>query len=161
MGDVFRSLAEKFKEAITKIVLHSDEGLITYQSHADLPIDVLRSQLKYTYQFDGEDLNLDEESEIPSDISESELVNMLTECMAIIILKNKDSKIVDAINLFNPEVKLPKPDQQRRREKKLKGKQSVAKPVEAGSVSDTSENQDNYLVVTNPYFYKLSKRSKI
>ena len=53
---------------------------------------------------------MEEESEIPSDISEDDLVNMLTECMAIIILKNKDSKIVDAINLFNPEVQLPKPE---------------------------------------------------
>jgi hypothetical protein len=70
----------------------------------------LRSQTKYTYQFNGEELNLEEESEIPSDISEDDLVNMLTECMAIIILKNKDSKIVDAINLFNPEVQLPKPE---------------------------------------------------
>lgn len=161
MGDVFRSLADKFKEAITKIVLCSDEGFITYQSHAELPITVLRSQLKYTYQFNGEELNLDEESEIPSDISEGDLVNMLTECMAIIILKNKDSKIVDAINLFNPEVQLPKPDQQRKRDKKLKGKQAVARVADAGSVSETSENQDNYLVVTNPYFYKLSKRAKI
>ena len=110
VGDVFRYLAGKFQEAITKIVLHSEDGLITYQSHAELPITVLRSQTKYTYQFNGEELNLEEESEIPSDISEDDLVNMLTECMAIIILKNKDSKIVDAINLFNPEVQLPKPE---------------------------------------------------
>lgn len=86
---------------------------------------------------------------------------MLTECMAIIILKNKDSKIVDAINLFNPEVRLPKPEQQRKRDKKFKGHLTIAKAAEAASVSDTSENQDNYLVVTNPYFYKLSKRAKI
>ena len=43
VGEVFKHLSEKFEEPVTKIVLHSDEGLITYNSHAELPIGVLKA----------------------------------------------------------------------------------------------------------------------
>ena len=33
-----------------------------------------------------------QDEEYPSDISEEDLVEMLTECMSIILLKNKDSR---------------------------------------------------------------------
>jgi hypothetical protein len=122
---------------------------------------VLKAQSRYTYEFNAEELNLEEGSEMPEDISESDLVNMLTECMAIIILKNKDTKIVDAINLFNPEAGLPKPDSQKKRDKKLRGKAAKMTDKDEGESGSISENSENYLVVTNPYFYKLSKRSKM
>lgn len=122
---------------------------------------MLKAQSRYTYEFNAEELNLEEGSEMPEDISESDLVNMLTECMAIIILKNKDTKIVDAINLFNPEAGLPKPDSQKKRDKKFRGKVEKMIDKDEGESGSISENSENYLVVTNPYFYKLSKRSKI
>lgn len=86
---------------------------------------------------------------------------MLTECMAIIILKNKDSKIVEAINLFNPDAGLPKPESQRKRDKKFKSKAAILQEADKCSESEMSETPENYLVLTNPYFYKLSKRAKI
>ena len=122
VGYVFKHLSDKFQEPLSKLVLHSDEGLITNNSHSDLPIVVLKAQEKYTYGLNAEELSLEEDSEIPSDISETDLVNMLTECMAIIILKNKDSKIVEALNLFNPDARLPKPALTRKRDKKFKSK---------------------------------------
>lgn len=88
---------------------------------------------------------MEEESEIPSDISENDLVNMLTECMAIIILKNKDTKIVDALNLFNPEAGLPKPNSGRKRDKKF-SKKELCRREECSSGSDFSDSPDNYLV---------------
>ena len=82
--------------------------------------------------------------------------------MAIIILKNKDSKIVDALSLFNPDAGLPKPVQQRKRDRKFKNKVPAGKEVEEGSsASELSETPENYLVLTNPYFYRLSKRAKV
>lgn len=86
---------------------------------------------------------------------------MLTECMAIIILKNKDSKIVDALNLFNPDAGLPKPVPPRKRDRKFKSKAANKEANECSSASELSETPENYLVLTNPYFYKLSKRAKI
>lgn len=127
---------------------------MTYKTHADIPISLMRMQQKYTYDFNANEVQLEESSEIPSDISENDLVDMLTECMAIILLQNKDTKIIEALNVFNPEVGLPKVEQLRKRERKSKTKET--KVVEKLIESD-SEKSDNYLIRTNPYFYKLSK----
>jgi len=76
--------------------------------------------------------------------------------MAIILLQNKDTKIIEALNVFNPEVGLPKVERLRKRERKVKTKETkVAEKL----IDSDSEKSDNYLIRTNPYFYKLSKRS--
>ncbi len=57
--------------------------------HSSLPIYTMRLHPKCTYSFNANDLESEHSNDLPSDISESELLDMLTECMAIKLLKDK------------------------------------------------------------------------
>ncbi len=76
---------------------------------------------------------------------------MFTECMAVKLLKDKDTQIIGAINKFNPDAVMP--TVKRKRDSKVKVQNKEVD--DAASLSDTS---DNYFFNTNPYFYKLRKR---
>ncbi len=87
---------------------------MTFKQFSEVSINILRLLPECKYGFDAANLDQDEdcpsqvknEETLPSDISESELLDMLTECMAIQLLKNNDSNILNAINKFDPEAAL-------------------------------------------------------
>ena len=120
-----------------------------------MPVQILSFYKDLLYNFSANELVADTDSEgklnekekIPDDISESELVEMLTDCMAIKILKSKGSSITPQPN--------KKRDQKAGAKDRAQPKRSVVSH-EDDSLSDTSSN---YLVKTNPYFYKLAKRT--
>ena len=64
---------------------------LTYPAHSTMPIYTLRLHPKLTYAFNAQTLTDDSyeisEDSVPSDISESELLEMLTECFAIAMVK--------------------------------------------------------------------------
>lgn len=117
-----------------------------------MPVQILSFYKDLLYNFSANELVADSDSEgklnekekIPDDISESELVEMLTDCMAVKILKSKGSSIT------------PQPNRKREQKAGAKDRKRSVVPHEEDSLSDTSSN---YLVKTNPYFYKLAKRT--
>ena len=111
--------------------------------HSSLPIYTMRLHPQCTYAFNANDLESELSDDLPSDISESELLDMLTECMAVKLLQDKEQ--IRAINNFDPNAVLPEP----KRKRDQKEKETIE------TLSDTSEN---YIFKTNPYFYKLRKR---
>ena len=88
---------------------------MTFKQFSEISINILRLLPECKYGFDAASLDQDDdcqsqakgEETLPSDISESDLLDMLTECMAIQLLKNNDTNILNAINKFDPEAALP------------------------------------------------------
>ena len=88
---MFKLLSQSFTEDINNIVIFTNDNMgLTMEAHSSLPIYTLRLHLQCTYGFNAKTLESEKE-ELPSDISETELLDMLTECMAIKLLKDKDS----------------------------------------------------------------------
>ena len=74
-------------------MIYTEDFALVYKTHSDLSICVLRYHPKCTYDFCAQNVKSEneEDSELPSDLSENELLDMITECMAIKLLKDKDT----------------------------------------------------------------------
>jgi hypothetical protein len=81
-----------------------------------MPIYTLKLHPRLTYAFNANALSEQHQSDdsVPSDISESELVGMLTECFAIAMAK-RGKQFDEAMGQFDPDAVLP-PIPKRKRE---------------------------------------------
>lgn len=89
LGDVFQFLAQKFKEDVSRIMLFTQEGHMAFEDHGGLPVSVLQQNpgkaITLTYDI-CDPKKWSEQVTYPDDIPESELVEMLTECMGIVMI---------------------------------------------------------------------------
>jgi hypothetical protein len=139
---------------VHRILLLTSEGHLKFEDHKDLPVSVLQQSPgeAVSLSYDICDPKQDEEVAYPEDIPESELVEMLTECMGIVMIKNKVKKIESNLNKL--EAPLPAAAAIRKRDIK---RMKTESQEESGNISDNSEK---YPIMTNPYYYSILKRSK-
>lgn len=170
-------LARQFNEKPEHIVIKAGDLTVGARKGdpAGVSIQTLRFHPECTYNIVTEDQTLSEplvsaeeseeesndEDRVPSDISESDLLEMLTECMAVKLLKNKDSEILNVMRQLRPEDSSDHRQtaaQRKQRKRDRKREEKLTEPIMSGEESDELKNGLQDPVRTNPYFFRLRRR---
>jgi hypothetical protein len=84
---------------------------------------------------------------------------MLTECIAIKLLKNKDSEIYQVMRGFKQDNVTLSPQKSSMRKRELKLQEKMAQEPEL-SCEESDEVSGQNVVRNNPYFYRLRKQTQ-